>query len=243
MLNERDLRPVSRVADRSGDAAVRGRRAFAQEDWPRRRRAAQASRSSPSRIEGRPIYLATHRQRAAARAAVVADARRRADAHGGAARSVELSHAVCRRAGRGGNSGRLHALCIPMLNPDGAEAGIRFNAQDIDINRDSRRLETPEGRALLPRGRNAEAGVWLQPAQSKCPHGRRHAAQAGGRRRDGAAARCRKRPRRRRFARRSKSRRVSSRRCDRSADGMIARYECRVHAVVVRRDECKRWAW
>ena len=40
-------------------------------------------------------------------------------------------------------------LFIPMLNPDGAEAGIRFNAQGIDINRDWRRLVTPEGRALL----------------------------------------------------------------------------------------------
>jgi hypothetical protein len=40
-------------------------------------------------------------------------------------------------------------LFIPMLNPDGAEAVIRFNAQGIDINRDWRRLATPEGRALL----------------------------------------------------------------------------------------------
>jgi hypothetical protein len=38
--------------------------------------------------------------------------------------------------------------CIPMLNPDGAEAVRRFNAQGIDINRDARRLATPEGRAL-----------------------------------------------------------------------------------------------
>src|SRR4051812_13761931 len=37
---------------------------------------------------------------------------------------------------------------IPMLNPDGAEAVSRFNAQGIDINRDARRLATPEGRAL-----------------------------------------------------------------------------------------------
>ncbi len=40
-------------------------------------------------------------------------------------------------------------MFIPMLNPDGAEAAIRFNAQGIDINRDWRRLATPEGRALL----------------------------------------------------------------------------------------------
>ena len=37
---------------------------------------------------------------------------------------------------------------IPMLNPDGAEAVKRYNAQGIDINRDARRLATPEGRAL-----------------------------------------------------------------------------------------------
>ena len=37
---------------------------------------------------------------------------------------------------------------IPLLNPDGAERMSRFNAQDIDVNRDARRLATPEGRAL-----------------------------------------------------------------------------------------------
>jgi Zinc carboxypeptidase len=41
-------------------------------------------------------------------------------------------------------------LCaLPMLCPDGAAAGTRYNAQHIDVNRDSARLETPEGRALL----------------------------------------------------------------------------------------------
>jgi hypothetical protein len=40
----------------------------------------------------------------------------------------------------------LHLL--PMLNPDGAQRQIRFNAQGIDINRDARRLVTPEGRTL-----------------------------------------------------------------------------------------------
>jgi hypothetical protein len=39
-------------------------------------------------------------------------------------------------------------LCIPMLNPDGAERGQRRNAQNIDINRDARTLQSPEGRLL-----------------------------------------------------------------------------------------------
>jgi len=37
---------------------------------------------------------------------------------------------------------------IPMLNPDGAERFRRRNAQGIDVNRDARRLQTPEGRTL-----------------------------------------------------------------------------------------------
>ena len=37
---------------------------------------------------------------------------------------------------------------VPMLNPDGAERFQRENAVGIDINRDARRLSTPEGRAL-----------------------------------------------------------------------------------------------
>ena len=37
---------------------------------------------------------------------------------------------------------------IPMLNPDGALAGTRENAQGIDINRDAHVKQTPEGRIL-----------------------------------------------------------------------------------------------
>lgn len=37
---------------------------------------------------------------------------------------------------------------IPMLNPDGAERFQRRNAQGVDVNRDARRLQTPEGRVL-----------------------------------------------------------------------------------------------
>jgi len=37
---------------------------------------------------------------------------------------------------------------VPMLNPDGAELFQRRNLQSIDINRDARRLVTPEGRLL-----------------------------------------------------------------------------------------------
>lgn len=37
---------------------------------------------------------------------------------------------------------------VPMLNPDGAELFQRQNALGVDINRDARRLSTPEARAL-----------------------------------------------------------------------------------------------
>jgi hypothetical protein len=43
---------------------------------------------------------------------------------------------------------RLTVHIVPMLNPDGAQAYRRRNAQGIDINRDALRLQTPEGRAL-----------------------------------------------------------------------------------------------
>jgi hypothetical protein len=37
---------------------------------------------------------------------------------------------------------------VPMLNPDGAQLFQRENAQGIDVNRDARRLSSPEARAL-----------------------------------------------------------------------------------------------
>ena len=37
---------------------------------------------------------------------------------------------------------------VPMLNPDGADLFQRRNLQSIDINRDARSLQTPEGRLL-----------------------------------------------------------------------------------------------
>jgi hypothetical protein len=43
---------------------------------------------------------------------------------------------------------KLTLWIIPMLNPDGAERTQRWNAQEIDINRDALRLSTPEGRFL-----------------------------------------------------------------------------------------------
>lgn len=43
---------------------------------------------------------------------------------------------------------RLTITMVPMLNPDGAERFIRHNAAGVDVNRDARRLATPEGRIL-----------------------------------------------------------------------------------------------
>lgn len=42
----------------------------------------------------------------------------------------------------------LTVVMLPMLNPDGAERFQRENAAGIDINRDARRLSTPEGQTL-----------------------------------------------------------------------------------------------
>jgi hypothetical protein len=43
---------------------------------------------------------------------------------------------------------RLTIVFVPMLNPDGAELFQRENAAGVDVNRDGRRLVTPEARAL-----------------------------------------------------------------------------------------------
>jgi hypothetical protein len=43
---------------------------------------------------------------------------------------------------------KLTIRAVPMLNPDGAELYQRRNLQAIDINRDARALQTPEGRLL-----------------------------------------------------------------------------------------------
>jgi hypothetical protein len=43
---------------------------------------------------------------------------------------------------------RLTITMIPMLNPDGAERSMRYDALGVDVNRDARRLATPEGRIL-----------------------------------------------------------------------------------------------
>ncbi len=45
-------------------------------------------------------------------------------------------------------AGALTVVMIPVLNPDGALRFRRHNALGIDINRDARRLATPEGRTL-----------------------------------------------------------------------------------------------
>lgn len=49
---------------------------------------------------------------------------------------------------RGLLTSRLTITMIPMLNPDGAERFMRYDALGVDVNRDARRLATPEGRIL-----------------------------------------------------------------------------------------------
>jgi hypothetical protein len=43
---------------------------------------------------------------------------------------------------------RLTITLLPMLNPDGAERFMRYDALGVDLNRDARRLATTEGRIL-----------------------------------------------------------------------------------------------
>ncbi|HJR53351.1 MAG TPA: M14 family zinc carboxypeptidase, partial [Gemmatimonadota bacterium] len=45
-------------------------------------------------------------------------------------------------------SDRLTITMLPVLNPDGAERFMRYDALGVDVNRDARRLATPEGRIL-----------------------------------------------------------------------------------------------
>lgn len=52
-------------------------------------------------------------------------------------------HPLARRIAQGAT---IHM--IPMLNPDGAQRFQRRNAQGIDVNRDARLLQTPEGQIL-----------------------------------------------------------------------------------------------
>jgi len=64
---------------------------------------------------------------------------------------LDLAHFLCSRRQEPWVADVLEKftlLCVPMLNPDGAERGQRRNAQGIDINRDARMLQSPEGRLL-----------------------------------------------------------------------------------------------
>ena len=43
---------------------------------------------------------------------------------------------------------KITLFMVPMVNPDGAQKKQRYNAQGVDINRDAKRLQTPEGKML-----------------------------------------------------------------------------------------------
>jgi len=53
---------------------------------------------------------------------------------------------------------KLNLHFIPMLNPDGAQRYMRRNAQSIDLNRDARANQTPEGALLKSRAKSIEPG-------------------------------------------------------------------------------------
>lgn len=53
------------------------------------------------------------------------------------------AHPIARRL-----ADRLSIEAVPMLNPDGAERFQRWNVHGVDVNRDARRLATPEARTL-----------------------------------------------------------------------------------------------
>jgi Zinc carboxypeptidase len=64
----------------------------------------------------------------------------------------DLFNFLCEAAGErnwvGGLLQQVSLAAIPMLNPDGAEAGTRQTASRIDVNRDAKALMTPEARIL-----------------------------------------------------------------------------------------------
>ncbi len=53
-----------------------------------------------------------------------------------------------RDAARARLAAELTVVLVPMLNPDGAERRRRENAAGVDVNRDARRLASPEARTL-----------------------------------------------------------------------------------------------
>ncbi len=57
---------------------------------------------------------------------------------------AEPEHPVCREI-----LGRLDLFCVPLANPDGAQRFTRRTAYGIDLNRDARLANTPEGRLML----------------------------------------------------------------------------------------------
>jgi hypothetical protein len=72
----------------------------------------------------------------------------------------------------------LTVVAVPMLNPDGARRRARENAAGVDINRDARRLATPEGRALAALADSLRPAFALhlhdqEPRVVRAPDGRR----------------------------------------------------------------------
>ena len=148
VARSRSIRPIPRVADRSGDASLRDVERIVKKlaDASGGRLTVEKFAES---VEGRPIYLATL---GTGPRRVLLWSQMHGDEPTHTAVMLDLFSYLLQQPAKPLAADILAGctlMFIPMLNPDGAEAVIRFNAQGIDINRDWRRQATPEGRALL----------------------------------------------------------------------------------------------
>ena len=108
---------------------------------PARTRLEEIGRS----VEGRPIHLLSVGSGARR---VLLWSQMHGDEPSATPALLDLADYLLTESAGGTVLDELTLLMVPMLNPDGAERGVRRNAQGIDVNRDALNLATPEGRIL-----------------------------------------------------------------------------------------------